>query len=51
LILAAFSSEDWEKSLRLRDHIQWADDNGVIEQIDTYLRGLSERQWVQRNGY
>lgn len=47
LILAALSCENWEKRLRLRDHIQWADDHDVIEQVDEYLRGLSEEQWVQ----
>jgi hypothetical protein len=45
LILAASSCENWEKRLRLRDHIQWADDHGVIDQVNEYLRGLSEAQW------
>jgi hypothetical protein len=46
LILAAFSCENWEKRMRLRDHAQWADEHGTIDQIDEYLRGLSEEQWI-----
>jgi hypothetical protein len=45
LILAAASCEDWEKRLRLKDHIAWADAQGVIEQADEFLRGLSVDEW------
>jgi hypothetical protein len=45
LILAAASCEDWEKRLRLNDHIAWADAQGVIEQVDEFLRGLSADEW------
>lgn len=45
LILAASSCEDWEKRLRLKDHIVWADAHGVIDQADEFLRGLSADEW------
>lgn len=46
LILAAWSdTTGLEKMLRLRDHIQWADEHGAIDDVDAYLRGLTEAQW------
>jgi len=46
LILAAW----WEtpalsKEMRFREHIEWAEANGNLEQIADYMRGLSEDQW------
>jgi hypothetical protein len=38
-------SSDQEKSARLEEHIRWADANGVIEEVDGYLRSLSEIDW------
>ena len=38
-----------EKILRLRDHICWADEHGVIDQVDTFLRDLSEEDWFHGN--
>lgn len=34
-----------EKMLSLRDHICWADEHDVIDQVDTFLRNLSEEEW------
>jgi hypothetical protein len=31
--------------LRLREHIQWADEHGAIDEVDAYLRSLPEEQW------
>lgn len=45
LILAAASCEDWEKRLRLKDHIAWADAHGVIGQVDEFLRALPADEW------
>jgi len=46
LILAAWwHAVGIEKMIRLRDHIVWADERGSIDEVDTYLRGLSEEQW------
>lgn len=46
LILAAWGhTSGLEKMLRLREHIQWADEHGVIDEVDAYLRSLTEEQW------
>lgn len=45
LILAAWDSPNLYKIMRLREHIEWADSNGVLDEVDTFLRGLSEENW------
>lgn len=45
LILAAAVCEDWEKRMRMKDHIAWADAQGVIGQVNSFLRGLSFEEW------
>ena len=46
LILAAWhTTMPIEKQLRFKDHIQWALDQGQIEEVGSYLRSLSEQQW------
>lgn len=46
LILAAWHhATGLDKMLRLREHIEWADAHGVIDDVDAYLRGLAEEQW------
>lgn len=40
-----YSSTNLEKSLRLVEHIKWADTHDAIEEIDTYLRSLPADQW------
>jgi len=47
LILAAWweTSND-EKRNRLALHIQYAENNGSLEKIDSFLRALSPDQWV-----
>lgn len=46
LILAAWDvTMPIEKQLRFREHIQWASDNGQIEEIGKYLRSLNEDDW------
>lgn len=45
LILAAASCEPWEKRMRLKDHIAWADAQGVIGQVNAFLRNLSFEEW------
>lgn len=45
LILAAIECEPWEKRMRVKDHIVWADAHGVIGQIDSFLRGVSPEEW------
>jgi hypothetical protein len=46
LILAAW----WDtpamfKTLRLQEHIEWAEAHGCLERIFVFLRSLSEEQW------
>ena len=46
LILAAWDyATGLVKMLRVRDHIEYADSHCVIDDVDTYLRGLTEAQW------
>ena len=45
-----YASDDEEKSVRLREHIAWADQYGVIDQIDLYLRTLGPDQWHKMGG-
>ena len=34
------------KMLRLKEHIDWADQYGVLDEVDKYLRSLPESQWA-----
>lgn len=46
LILAAWDhTTGLEKMLRLKDHIEYAAENGVLDEIDRFLRGLSHDDW------
>lgn len=46
LILAAWDvTMPIEKQLRFKDHIQWAQENGQLEEISAYLRSLAEEEW------
>lgn len=38
-------SSDAEKQERLSLHIHWAAEKGALEQVDKYLRQLSEQDW------
>lgn len=50
LILAAWDhAVGIEKMIRLRDHIQWADERSFVDEVDTYLRSLTEEQWYHGN--
>ena len=40
-----YMSNNLEKALRLREHIEWADAHGVIDKVDRYLRGLPPEAW------
>ena len=51
LILAAWwdtTAED--KRGRLRSHIEYAANKGVLDKIDTFLRNLTPEQWAYGNG-
>ena len=46
LILAAWDqTTDFDKQVRLREHIMWAEFVGFTEEIDRFLRGLDEDEW------
>lgn len=51
LILAAWHvTMPIEKQLRFKEHIQWAKENGQIDEIGAYLRSLSEEKWYHFGG-
>lgn len=46
LILAAWcDASEISKVARLREHIEWAETQGCLENIASFLQGLSEKQW------
>ena len=46
LILAAWwASSNLDKIHRLREHIEFAEANAVLSEVDEYLRGLPEANW------
>lgn len=46
LILAAWHhSMPIEKQLRFKEHLEWAEKEGQLDEIGRFLRGLSEEQW------
>ena len=46
LILAAWhNTMPIEKQLRFREHIEWARDQGQLEEISAFLRSLDEGDW------
>ena len=50
LILAAIECEPWEKRMRVKDHIAWADAHGVIKQVNSFLRDLPFEEWERSRG-
>jgi hypothetical protein len=46
LILAAWYSPALFKQLRLAEHIRYATEHDALEQVDTYLRSLTNDQWL-----
>ncbi|MEF8754707.1 MAG: hypothetical protein V5B60_12365 [Accumulibacter sp.] len=46
LILAAWHhTTPIEKQLRFKEHLEWAQQQGQLEQIGAFLRALPEDQW------
>lgn len=46
LILSAWGmTSDWEKKMRLREHLEWAKSHNCLESIYAFLLGLSENDW------
>ena len=47
LILAAWwETSDAQKRVRLTTHINYAEEKGILNQVNEYLRSLKENQWV-----
>ena len=50
LILAAWHEAPLlMKRVRLLDQLEWAAENGILGQVDRYLRSLREQDWFPRN--
>jgi hypothetical protein len=50
LILAAWwNTPDFSKILRLDEHICYAAEHGVLDEVDSYLRSLTKEQWFYGN--
>lgn len=46
LILGGWwESSDLEKQHRLEEHVRWAHTHGILENVDNFIRSLSEEQW------
>jgi hypothetical protein len=46
LILAAWwEATDSQKKQRLKEHIQWANDHGVLSNVNNFLQSLPESDW------
>lgn len=46
LVLAAWwDAPALSKMLRVREHIEWADTHGALEQVYVFLNALTEEQW------
>ena len=51
LILAAWDqTSNFDKQVRLREHIMWASFVGCVEEVDEFLRHLDVRQWKIEEG-
>ena len=46
LILAAWhEASGLSKALRLKEHLEWAESHGALDQVYTFMISLSERDW------
>ncbi|MFQ5736169.1 MAG: hypothetical protein ACE5GY_04815 [Thermodesulfobacteriota bacterium] len=50
LILAAWAAPALSKMIRLVEHINYAAEYGVLDEVDTYLRSLKPDQWAYGGG-
>ena len=52
LILAAsYDTPALLKMLRLKEHIDWAEQHGVLDEVDKFLRSLLESEWAHIGEY
>ena len=45
MILAAWSTPKLFKRLRLEEDIRYAEQHGMLDQVDAHLHGLKPEQW------
>lgn len=45
LILAAWYAPGVCKIMRLQEHIDWAEEHGCLEEVDSFLKALPEDDW------
>jgi hypothetical protein len=48
LLLAAWHDTHAQvmKMLRLKEHIDWAEQHGMLDQVDKFLRSLPDSEWA-----
>lgn len=52
LILGAwYETPALPKMLRLKEHIDWAEQHGVLDEVDKFLRSLTESEWAHIGEY
>jgi hypothetical protein len=51
LILGGWHAPALLKMLRLKEHIDWADQHGVLDEVDKFLRSLPESEWAHLGEY
>jgi len=49
LILTAWDSPALPKIMRLQEHIRYAAEHGALDEVDKFLRALSNDQWFTLN--
>ena len=50
LILGGWwGSTDSDKQMRVRDHILWADSEGRLREVDSFVRSLAEEEWHHKD--
>lgn len=49
LILAAWYEPHLLKIIRFREHIEWAEKQGQLEEISSFLKSLKEDEWFHTN--
>ena len=50
IILAAWHEPAWQKTLRIKEHINYAAEHGVLDNVDKFLHNLKSDQWAYDDG-
>jgi hypothetical protein len=46
ILMAWHDTPALPKMQRLKEHIDWAEEHGVLDKVDKFLRSLSESVWA-----